>query len=179
MFRGGGEGIGKLRLRVVRRTARTFSATWLTFRQLRTLKVRAFLKSTQLPKIYAPYALQMLHLRYRQNHIKGVSNVSYVREVRACCLTTYRHKAQDGIRYIVSKQLVLSMPDKNNTNRGQDVVFLTNTALRSRLRHKVLTRSRALSLPENTASDSQATKSSIFLMIFGKNERSCTLSYYK
>ena len=72
-----------------------------------------------------------------------------------------------------------SMPDKNNTNRGQDVVFLTNTALRSRLRHKVLTRSRALSLPENTASDSQATKSSIFSMIFGKNERSCTLSYYK
>ena len=67
-----------------------------------------------------------------------------------------------------------SMPDKNNTNRGQDVVFLTNTALRSRLRHKVLTRSRALSLPENTASDSQATKSSIFPMIFGKNERSCT-----
>ena len=53
-----------------------------------------------------------------------------------------------------------SMPDKNNTNRGQDVVFLTNTALRSRLRHKVLTRSRALSLPENTASDSRATKSS-------------------
>ena len=50
------------------------------------------------------------------------------------------------------------MPDKNNTNRGQDVVFLTNTALRSRLRHKVLTRSRALSLPENTASDSHATK---------------------
>ena len=47
------------------------------------------------------------------------------------------------------------MPDKNNTNRGQDVVFLTNTALRSRLRHKVLTRSRALSLPENTASDSR------------------------
>ena len=71
------------------------------------------------------------------------------------------------------------MPDKNNTNRGQDVVFLTNTALRSRLRHKVLTRSRALSLPENTASDSRATKSSIFPMIFGKNERSCTLSYYK
>lgn len=94
-------------------------------------------------------------------------------------LAAYRHKAQDGIRFIVSKQLVLSMPDKNNTNRGQDVVFLTNTALRSRLRHKVLTRSRALSLPENTASDSQATKSSIFLMIFGKNERSCTLSYYK
>ena len=53
-----------------------------------------------------------------------------------------------------------SMPDKNNTNRGQDVVFLTNTALHSRLRHKVLTRSRALSLPENTASDSRATKSS-------------------
>ena len=71
------------------------------------------------------------------------------------------------------------MPDKNNTNRGQDVVFLTNTALRSRLRRKVLTRSRALSLPENTASASQATKSSIFSMIFGKNERSCTLSYYK
>ena len=66
------------------------------------------------------------------------------------------------------------MPGKNNTNRGQDAVFLTNTALRSRLRHKVLTRSRALSLPENTASDSQATKSSIFPMIFGKNERSCT-----
>ena len=71
------------------------------------------------------------------------------------------------------------MPGKNNTNRGQDAVFLTNTALRSRLRHKVLTRSRALSLPENTASDSQATKSSIFSMNFGKNERSCTLSYYK
>ena len=71
------------------------------------------------------------------------------------------------------------MPGKNNTNRGQDAVFLTNTALRSRLRHKVLTRSRALSLPENTASDSQATKSSIFPMIFGKNERSCTLPYYK
>ena len=30
----------------------------------------------------------------------------------------------------------------------------------TRLRHKVLTRSRALSLPENTASDSRATKSS-------------------
>ena len=71
------------------------------------------------------------------------------------------------------------MPGKSNINRGQDVVFLTNTALRSRLIHQVLTRSRALSLPENTASDSQATKSSIFLMIFGKNERSCTLSYYK
>ena len=68
----------------------------------------------------------------------------------------------------------LCMPGKNNTNRGQDAVFLTNTALRSRLRRKVLTRSRALSLPENTASDSQATKSSIFPMIFGKNERSCT-----
>ena len=67
------------------------------------------------------------------------------------------------------------MPGKNNTNNGQDAVFLTNTALRSRLRHKVLTRSRALSLPENTASDSQATKSSISPMIFGKNERSCTL----
>ena len=50
------------------------------------------------------------------------------------------------------------MPGKNNTNNGQDAVFLTNTALRSRLRHKVLTRSRALSLPENTASDSHATK---------------------
>ena len=70
----------------------------------------------------------------------------------------------------------LCMPGKNNTNRGQDAVFLTNTALRSRLRHKVLTRSRALSLPENTASDSQATKPPIFPMIFGKNERSCTLS---
>ena len=92
--------------------------------------------------------------------LRGVSVVSFVREVRTCGLTTYRHKAQDGIRFIVSKQLVLSMPDKNNTNRGQDVVFLTNTALRSRLRHKVLTRSRALSLPENTASDSRATKSS-------------------
>lgn len=125
-----------------------------------------------------PYT-RIPNLRYRQNHIKGVSVVGNVREVRACGLTTYRHKAQDGIRFIVSKQLVLSMPDKNNTNRGQDVVFLTNTALRSRLRHKVLTRSRALSLPENTASDSQATKSSIFPMIFGKNERSCTLSYYK
>lgn len=67
------------------------------------------------------------------------------------------------------------MPGKNNTNNGQDAVFLTNTALRSRLRRKVLTRSRALSLPENTASDSQATKSSISPMIFGKNERSCTL----
>ena len=50
------------------------------------------------------------------------------------------------------------MPGKNNTNRGQDAVFLTNTALRSRLRRKVLTRSRALSLPENTASDSHTTK---------------------
>ena len=49
----------------------------------------------------------------------------------------------------------------------------------TRLRHKVLTRSRALSLPENTASDSRATKSSIFSMNFGKNERSCTLPYYK
>ena len=48
------------------------------------------------------------------------------------------------------------MPSKSNTNRGQDVVFLTNTA-----------------------SDSRATKSSIFSMIFGKNERSCTLPYYK
>ena len=71
------------------------------------------------------------------------------------------------------------MPGKNNTNRGQDAVFLTNTALRSRLRRKVLTRSCALSLPENTASDSHTTKSSIFPMNFGKNERSCTLSYYK
>ena len=71
------------------------------------------------------------------------------------------------------------MPSKSNINRGQDVVFLTNTALRSRLRHKVLTRSRALSLPENTASDSHTTKSSIFSMNFGKNERSCTLPYYK
>lgn len=145
-----------------------------------------YAKSTRLPQIN-PVAENLrtvrltleYHLRYRQNHIKGVSNASYVREVSTCGLTTYRHKAQDGIRFIVSKQLVLSMPDKNNTNRGQDVVFLTNTALRSRLRHKVLTRSRALSLPENTASDSQATKSSIFPMIFGKNERSCTLSYYK
>ena len=136
-------------------------------------------QTTRLPKIYAPYALQMSICVIGKTILRGVSVVSFVREVRACGLTTYRHKAQDGIHYIVSKQLVLSMPDKNNTNRGQDVVFLTNTALRSRLRHKVLTRSRALSLPENTASDSQATKSSIFPMIFGKNERSCTLSYYK
>ena len=65
-------------------------------------KVRAFLKSTQLPKIYAPYALQLAK-GVMANNKKGVSNVSYVREVRACGLTTYRHKAQDGIRFIVSK----------------------------------------------------------------------------
>lgn len=48
------------------------------FRQLRTLKVRAFLKSTQLPKIYAPYALQLAN-DVMVNNKKGVSNVSYVR----------------------------------------------------------------------------------------------------
>ena len=58
--------------------ARTFSATWLTFRQLRTPKVRAFLKSTQLPKIYAPYALQLAK-GVMANNKKGVSNVGYVR----------------------------------------------------------------------------------------------------
>lgn len=102
-----------------------------------------YANSTRLPQIN-PVAENLrtvrltlaYHLRYRQNHIKGGGNVSFVREVSTCGLTTYRHKAQDGIRFIVSKQLVLSMPDKNNTNRGQDVVFLTNTALRSRLRHK-------------------------------------------
>lgn len=74
-----------------------------------------YAKSTRLPQIN-PVAenlrtvrLTMSHLRYRQNHIKGVSNVSYVREVRTCGLTTYRHKAQDGIRYIVSEQFVLSI----------------------------------------------------------------------
>ena len=80
------------------------------------------------------------------------------------------HKKYFDSRFFFSLSIILllnvfwflnqSMPDKNNTNRGQDVVFLTNTALHSRLRHKVLTRSRALSLPENTASDSRATKSS-------------------
>lgn len=144
-----------------------------------------YAKSTRLPQIN-PVAEKLRTVRLTNvpsalsaKPYKGGGVVGFIREIRACGLTTYRHKAQDGIRYIVSEQLVLSMPDKNNTNRGQDVVFLTNTALRSRLRHKVLTRSRALSLPENTASDSQATKSSIFPMIFGKNERSCTLSYYK
>ena len=48
-------------------------------------KLRAFLKSTQLPKIYAPYALQMSHL-----------------------LIDIRRKIV-GIRYIVSKQLVFSI----------------------------------------------------------------------
>lgn len=45
-----------------------------------------YAKSTRLPQIN-PVAenlrtvrLTMSHLRYRQNHIKGVSNVSYVRE---------------------------------------------------------------------------------------------------
>ena len=66
------------------------------------------------------------------------------------------------------------MPDKNNTNRGSIAVFLTNTSLHSRLRHKVLTHSCALSLPKNSVLNSQATKTSIFPMIFGKNKRSCT-----
>ena len=66
------------------------------------------------------------------------------------------------------------MPDKNNTNRGSNAVFLTNTSLHSRLRHKVLTHSCALSLPKNSVLNSQATKTSIFPMIFGKNKRSCT-----
>ena len=67
------------------------------------------------------------------------------------------------------------MPSKSNTNRGQDVVFLTNTALRSRLRHKVLTRSRALSSPKISPSDLPATKMPIFPMIFGKGERRRTI----
>ena len=41
--------------------------------------------------------------------LRGVSVVGFIREVRTCGLTTYRHKAQDGIRYIVSEQLVLSI----------------------------------------------------------------------
>ncbi len=41
--------------------------------------------------------------------LRGVSVVGFIREVRTCGLTTYRHKAQDGIRYIVSEQFVLSI----------------------------------------------------------------------
>ena len=67
------------------------------------------------------------------------------------------------------------MPDKNNTNRGSNAVFLTNTSLHSRLRHKVLTHSCALSLPKNSVLNSQATKTSIFPMIFGKGERRRTI----
>ena len=48
---------------------------------------------------------------------------------------------------------------------------MTNTSLRSRLIRQVLTRSRALSYPKNPPSDLLATKTPIFLMIFGKGER--------
>ena len=41
-------------------------------------EVRAFLKSTQLLKIYAPYALQFAK-GVMANNKKGVSNVGYVR----------------------------------------------------------------------------------------------------
>ena len=53
---------------------------------------------------------------------------------------------------------------------GSDDVFLTDTSLRSRLIRQILTRSRALYYPENPPSDLQVTKTSIFLMIFGKGE---------
>lgn len=75
-----------------------------------------YAKSTRLPQIN-PVAENLrtvrltlaYHLRYWQNHIRCVGNVSFIREVRTCGLTTYRHKAQDGIRYVVSKPLVFSI----------------------------------------------------------------------
>ena len=62
------------------------------------------------------------------------------------------------------------MPAKNKHEPWSDDVFLTNTSLRSRLIRQVLTRSRALSYPKNPPSDLLATKTPIFLMIFGKGE---------
>ena len=62
------------------------------------------------------------------------------------------------------------MPAQNKHEPWSDDVFLTNTSLRSRLIRQVLTRSRALSYPKNPPSDLQATKTPIFLMIFGKGE---------
>ena len=66
------------------------------------------------------------------------------------------------------------MPAQNKHEPWSDDVFLTNTSLHSRLIRLVLTRSRALSYPKNPPSDLQATKTSIFLMIFGKGECRCT-----
>ncbi len=62
------------------------------------------------------------------------------------------------------------MPAQNKHEPWSDDVFLTNTSLRSRLIRQVLTRSRALSYPKNPPSDLLATKTPIFLMIFGKGE---------
>ena len=72
------------------------------------------------------------------------------------------------------------MPDKINKNRGLDVVFLTTTSLRSRLRHRVLTRSRALSLSKNTPSDSHTTKFvDIFDDFWEKRTQLYFMLYYK
>lgn len=76
-----------------------------------------YAKSTRLPQIN-PVAENLrtvrLALAYQicvigKTILRGVSVVGFIREVRTCGLTTYRHKAQDGIRYIVSEQFVLSI----------------------------------------------------------------------